>query len=58
VTWMYPLMQPEHYLAPSAVTQGSTVGQHLRHSIDHYAKCLAVVDVPVSAWWRSKLAAG
>ncbi len=34
-------LQPAHYTAPCPLLGGATIGQHLRHSLDHYARCLA-----------------
>lgn len=37
------LTQAEHYKTISPLVGGS-IGQHLRHSIDHFAKLLGAVD--------------
>ncbi len=33
-------LQPNQYTQPCALVGGGSVGQHLRHSLDHYRKCL------------------
>lgn len=37
-------LQPVHYTAPCPLVGNATIGQHLRHSLDHYARCLAAAE--------------
>jgi hypothetical protein len=58
--WHAP--QPQQYVAGCTLVGGGSVGQHLRHSIDHYRRCLDAahsthhaqvgVSVCVLAWAR------
>ena len=34
-------LSPGHYTTPCPLVGDATIGQHLRHSMDHYARCLA-----------------
>jgi hypothetical protein len=34
------------YAAPSSTLRGGTIGKHLRHTLDHFAAALCVVDDP------------
>lgn len=39
-------LSDEAYRAPSAVMAGGTIGQHLRHTLDHFAAVAAAADNP------------
>jgi hypothetical protein len=43
---------PTHYTAPCPLAGNATIGQHLRHSLDHYARCLAAAEAATATTIR------
>lgn len=43
-------LPPATYSAPSAAVAGSTIGQHVRHALDHFAAAAGAIDGAVIAY--------